>query len=276
MLCSLLDIVIFTLKSRPKNSIFSHINFTQLKIEFSMVLNNIHIAMRPYSIGNINYIDRLTSDNDFIRCITGENIVRLPDLRRFLNVSKLEISHTNISKIDNLPPNLVSLEIISLPKSLKILRVFNSDLTVLCKLPPNLEKLTCIFNKISSLPSLPLSLRRLDIMSNNLTHLPSLPDELEELYCGLNFLTNLPNAPPKIKKFSCEGNNLPFNNIDDWRKITRLRIMFAKAISKPFLRKSFYSFVKRRKYEIHTELLYNPDIGFYLNSVETLDCFNRA
>ena len=153
-----------------------------------MVLNNIHIAMRPYSIGNINYIDRLTSDNDFIRCITGENIVRLPDLRRFLNVSKLEISHTNISKIDNLPPNLVSLEIIgnlsntleiiSLPKSLKILRVFNSDLTVLCKLPPNLEKLTCIFNKISSLPSLPLSLRRLDIMSNNLTHLPSLPDEL--------------------------------------------------------------------------------------------------
>ena len=103
-----------------------------------------------------------------------------------------------------------------------ILNLSGLELTELPKLPDNLEKLDCRYNKLSSLSNLP-SLKWLDCRSNKLTDLSTLPTTLTTLYCNGNPLPKSLILPSNIqytdygkysynifnnKKYNCKGENL--------------------------------------------------------------------
>lgn len=92
------------------------------------------------------------------------------------------------------------------PKSLDVLDVSNSELTVLPSLPQSLQTLNCDNNQLQALPALPPNLKLLNCKWNWLKELPPLPDSLTILYCGYNQLTLLPELPPLMEDFRCEGN----------------------------------------------------------------------
>ena len=93
----------------------------------------------------------------------------------------------------------------------------NQDLTSLPELSDSLEKLYCNDNKLTSLPELPDSLKELYCHNNELTSLPELPDSLEYLDCDGNKLTSLPELPDSLKELYCSYNDLPFNNLDEYK-----------------------------------------------------------
>jgi len=67
----------------------------------------------------------------------------------------------------------------------------------------NLEKLSCNYNQLTSLPTLPKNIEVLYCFNNQLTSLSTLPENLEELYCFNNQLTSLPILPENLQEFYC-------------------------------------------------------------------------
>ena len=111
----------------------------------------------------------------------------------------------------HVPANLV-VGLIDLP---------NKELTELPKdihLYKNLKKLSCSYNKLTTLPeNLPVYLKGLHCNNNQLTTLPeNLPASIEFLNCNNNQLTTLPeNLPVSLKYLDC-GNN-PFTKEYDFK-----------------------------------------------------------
>ena len=60
----------------------------------------------------------------------------------------------------------------------------------------------------------------LDLSSKGLTELPDLSEyiNLKYLYCDNNNLTSLPELPKSLKELHCYGNNLPYDNLDEYRE----------------------------------------------------------
>jgi hypothetical protein len=138
----------------------------------------------------------------------GRQIASLPELPQ--NLESLECMVINITQLPALPPNLKRLcigtasgvklsslpslpstiEVLEvplssaavippLPSSLKILRFYESDITAIPELPPNLEEFSCAFStQLQTLPSLPSTLKRLCCRGSGITNLPDLPDGL--------------------------------------------------------------------------------------------------
>jgi len=114
--------------------------------------------------------------------------------------------------------NLTELLDLSEYTNLKELNCDNNNLTELPELPNSLEILKCYNNNLTSLPELPNSLEYLDFDNNQLTSLPELPNSLEYLYCKYNKLTSLPELPNSLIYLDCDNNNLPFVNLDEYKK----------------------------------------------------------
>jgi hypothetical protein len=89
-----------------------------------------------------------------------------------------------------------------------VLDLTDSDLEELPPLPPNLKKLLCSGNRLTSLPQLPDTLELLVCGWNKLTELPQLPARLEELQCENNNLTLLPVLPNTLIVLNCEDNQI--------------------------------------------------------------------
>jgi Leucine-rich repeat (LRR) protein len=89
-----------------------------------------------------------------------------------------------------------------------VLDLTDSDLEELPELPPNLKKLFCSGNRLTSLPPLPDTLELLVCGWNKLTELPQLPARLEELQCENNNLTSLPVLPNTLIVLNCEDNQI--------------------------------------------------------------------
>jgi len=81
-------------------------------------------------------------------------------------------------------------------------------LTKLPELPENLISLDCSMNNISVLPELPKNLQLLYCENNKIKELSELPDTLKILWCQKNFLTELPELPNGLKELSCHSNQI--------------------------------------------------------------------
>ena len=286
--------------------------------------------MQQFEIDSV--IDKLETDVCSIPCLSSKHMHKLPDLKRFLNVKKLTIERSPIISLENLPPNLITLNVFDtrvqeincidnnltfipvLPSSLNVLHCGSNKLTYISDLPNNLielscgkcdlvylpelpntlEILYCYRNKLTSLPKLPNNLKSLSCYSNQITTLPELPKSLEnircfdnrletlpklnnlkELCCHDNQLRDIPLIPSTLKLLRCGRNNLLFYNIDEWRTITRFRIVFSNIVLNRFLTRCFFKFIRRRKYDLHLELLFSPDLKFYMKDIETLENFKQ-
>jgi len=83
------------------------------------------------------------------------------------------------------------------------------NLRTLPRLPINVKRLSCAFNKLTHLPNLPESLEELVCFDNRLRSLPKLPNTLTTLICFSNNLTILPKLPESLQVLLLFDNPLP-------------------------------------------------------------------
>lgn len=230
---------------------------------------------------SVNIIDALDSSVEKLPRIRGRNITELPDLSRFVNVKMLNIHDTEITEIKNLPPNLKVLfcnnnriEKMSLPSTLRSLFCMDNHIEEIIDLPEKLHLLKCEGNRISRL-RLPSSLKMLVCDSNRIKEIPYLHEGLEQLSCCNNSLLDLGIVPSSLTYLNCCYNPLQFKNLGEWKTIGRFRKTFFKYKLCLFMKKCFYRFIKRRKFEINSEIIYSPNLGHYksLLGEETLRSF---
>ena len=163
------------------------------------------------------FIREINSDTNILPEIYGENIRELPDMRRFVNVSTLVIRQTNITQINNFPPNLKTLKIFgslirkleNLPSTLETLLCTCNHITEIV-LPQNLIYLDCGYNMISEIKDLPETMTYLCCNSNNISHIGDLPKNLRTLNCRNNRLIKLPTLPLRLKALICSDNIITF------------------------------------------------------------------
>jgi Leucine-rich repeat (LRR) protein len=99
--------------------------------------------------------------------------------------------------------------------TLTVLNVTKANITNLAGIEgfTALKELTCIDNKLKSLPTLPNSLQNLKCYVNQLSSLPTLPTALQYLDCSFNELTSLPTLPASLTYLDCHGTGYdPQNN----------------------------------------------------------------
>ncbi|HEX7415060.1 MAG TPA: T9SS type A sorting domain-containing protein, partial [Bacteroidia bacterium] len=97
----------------------------------------------------------------------------------------------------------------TLPTSLQRLSCAFNSLTSLPTLPNSLQVIYAAVNNLTSLPSLPNSMYFLNVTSNSVASLPAfLPLGLVYLWVGNNQLTSLPNLPNTIQYFGCDYNGI--------------------------------------------------------------------
>ena len=146
----------------------------------------------------------------------------------------------------------------------------NNELTTLPELPL-VRSLYCSYNRLIALPELP-SIKILSCPSNRLTSLPELPN-VKQLNCCYNQITELPELP-SINNLLCRGNQLRFYSgyykyIHQIRKVT-----IALSVIKQW-RKFNQESVRNKKQDLHNELLYSPDLPFYLQQPEAQHWFDQ-
>lgn len=135
-------------------------------------------------------------DTDLI--ITDLPIGVVPDLSRYLFLTKLSITKSSIESI------------LFLPDTLTVLILQDNHLRNLPReLPPRLKKFDCSKNHLTTIPLvIGDQLLDLDCSVNAITFLPFLGPNLQDFNCSNNCLTKLPAFGNKIKKIICYKNQL--------------------------------------------------------------------
>ena len=160
---------------------------------------------------------------------------KLKTMENMKNV--LQLTLRNVIECENLPPNLVRLNVEmnymtimpnlpstltyldlggshrldslpTLPPSLLYLNISGIGLVSLPVLPSKLVELRANVNRLVSLPILPLTLLKLRISANRFNNLVDLPLNLVELYASFNNLASLPDLPLKLAKLVVHNNRI--------------------------------------------------------------------
>ena len=183
---------------------------------------------------NANYPSCMSGNQMDITCagITGEdslsvlsqNISDLTGIEYFTGLIYLNCSDNPLTGpgLPTLPPNLIKLycyinqltSLPALPANLLVLYCTDNFLTGLPTLPSTLTGLYCSANQLTSLPVLPNSLKYLLCGDNQLNNLPAFPPTLLYLYCQNNLLTTLPSLPDYLSYFDCRNNKTKYFLID--------------------------------------------------------------
>ena len=136
---------------------------------------------------------------------------------------------------------------------------------------PNVINLCCAYNQLTELPELPL-VTDLVCHNNQLTQLPEL-SLVEVLYCYNNQLTELPELP-LVEDLHCRNNQLRFQSMH-YKYIHQIRkVAIALSVIKQW-RKFNQESIKIKKQGLHIELLYSPDLPFYLQQPEAQHWFDQ-
>lgn len=194
------------------------------------------------------YLDTLASDIEELD-LSNRSIERLPDLFRFINLKKLNISHNKLRYFFDLPStieyldcsnnNLVILHTqLFCSVRLQYLDCSNNNLERLKNyMPINLKVLICHNNSLSSIGNLNNCIRKIDCSHNNLPVLPYLPKSLYELSCNNNNLRNLTNIPHNLRLLNCLNNPIS----------SELELFFEPALKTYKFKHLFYSLKYKKK-----------------------------
>ena len=223
---------------------------------------------------SLDIIDSLESNITKLPTIRGRHITKLPNMERFVNVKSLSIHDTEITELENLPPNLKALfcnnnkikRIYNLPNSVRTIFCMDNEITEIINLPENIVNLFCQYNRISYLCLLPPTLRSLNCESNCLNKISNLPEDLDTLMCRNNEISYISILPKGLTFLRCDNTNLVFENIDSWKIVDNVRRTYLR--KRLNWRKFFYQFIRRRKLEIHQELIYSPIFQRYIELVD--------
>lgn len=135
----------------------------------------------------------------------------------------------------------------------------HNKLTYLPKLP-NCIKLFCNYNLLTSLSDLP-KCEFLVCQNNKLTSLSQI-NNCKVLICYNNSLTSLPILN-KCEELICFNNFLPFNDLNKFKKLWRFSNFYLSLKFFKLLYKKMLLLKAKRKYNLHLELKYSPDLHFY-------------
>ena len=136
---------------------------------------------------------------------------------------------------------------------------------------PNVKTLICYYNWFTKLPELP-NVENLNCEMNTIIMLPELPN-VKYLNCGSNQLTEIPELP-KIEQIFGKYNQLKFQP-EHYKYIHQIRkVTIALAVIKQW-RKYNQESVRNKKQDLHIELLYSPDLPFYLQQPEVQHWFDQ-
>lgn len=100
----------------------------------------------------------------------------------------LTIMYSEISKIENLPPNITNLKL----GCNKIEKIEN--------LPANIENLDLSENKIEKIENIPSKVKYLDLSCNKITKIENIPKGVEKLKMTQNKINKLENLPDNIEE----------------------------------------------------------------------------
>jgi Leucine-rich repeat (LRR) protein len=137
------------------------------------ILNNI---IEHLEDGILNEETRVTELD-----LSNRNLKKLPDLSKYINLKKLNISYNQLTSIDDIPNSIEELDccsnyIVKLPEHL----------------PSKLRILNCFLNELVVLPiSFPITLNWLNCSSNSIENIVgSLPKDLKYFNCSDNYITS--------------------------------------------------------------------------------------
>ena len=191
---------------------------------------------------------------------TGNKLTWLPDLP---NVTNLYCSQNKLTQLPDLP-------------EIKNLTCYQNKLTQLPKLP-KIITLTCYDNELTELtkPGESLNAWILNCSYNNLTWLPELP-KAHYVNCSHNHLMYLPRSisPMWGTEIICYNNQMrykPEHTVIFWDLYRYyLAVIYVRRWRRNAMKRS-----AAHKTDLHIELLYSPDLPFYLDRVKTLDRFKK-
>ncbi|QYB17509.1 zinc finger C2H2 domain protein [Pacmanvirus S19] len=212
----------------------------------------------------------------FLNC-SGNNLSQLTELP---NIRYLDCSSNNLTYLPELPNVkwlFCSYNYLQYLPKLPNIRELSCEYNNLTYLPnlSNIENLYCGNNKLTYLPEIPkvIELRCVD---NQLTYLPELPN-VQELYCGRNLITELPELPKLVstKLIYSIKNPLLFKpkHYKYVHQIRKISIMLS--VIKQW-RKFNQKSIKNKKQSLHNELLYSPDLPFYLEHLKARHLFEQS
>lgn len=178
----------------------SYLNITHLSIENSSLTQ----LKAPLSLTHLN----ITS------CLSLSNIINLNELTL---LNELTINDTKIGRLNDLPPNLATIDLSSnnlsilpiLPNSVKTLKCSNNPIYIL-NLPTNLNMLFCSKCKLKSI-DLCKTLKTVNISNNQITKI-DLFEGLVDINIGNNPIRSVELWPATLKRLNINGTKI--RNID--------------------------------------------------------------
>ena len=213
------------------------------------------------------YYDKNWSDEELLNHViildcSNNGLTFLPDLP---NCRELNCSTNKLTKL----PHLLKCEYLCCCNNIlqcltelplcKFLNCSHCQLEVLPELP-NCETLYCLNNKLTYLPQL-LKCHELICCYNKITYLPRLYHCIK-LDCSYNKLTIIPELL-YFCYISAHNNLLPFNDVYYLKKIWKFRKFYLGLKYLRLLYKKMLLIKARKKYELHLELKYSPNLPFY-------------
>jgi hypothetical protein len=191
--------------------------------------------------------------NSLINLDCGSNYIReLPMIP-----SNLEVLQCPYNKLTYLP---------KLPNTVTYLSVQNNRLVSLPKLPSNLKVLFCNNNKLTIIPYIPLTVQILTCSDNQLTQVNIYHKHLLSFYTNNTNIINSSIRRNLYVRFNFVDNPFiiyPDTNLDTIIIINNFRKVYFVSKYGPRFKKYFWNSIKKRKYELHLELLYSPNLPFY-------------
>jgi len=143
----------------------------------------------------------------------------------------------------------------------RILSCHSNQLEFLPDLP-FCERLYCSNNFLTSLSNLPQCVI-LHCQFNRLKKIDYLP-KCKILYCNNNQLESLPLLP-NCESLYCSSNNLPYDSLEEHKIFWRFKTLFLQIKYFRLMYKKMVILKTNKKYELHLELKYSPELPFYKN-----------
>ena len=226
-------------------------------------------------MGIIDELESLIIDGSLN--IENRNLTELPESDIWEKVKYLNCSNNRLIKLPKLP-SIITLyctnnNLTMLPK-IPLVTNLRCDLNQLTKLPKlaSVINLNCDYNKLIILPELP-NIEWLSCSNNKIMQLPELQN-VRILHCSNNLLTMMPEVPKAIVG-TYSGNKFYYDPKYRRKMMLIYKFTLAAIVVRRWRRNAMLQVIACKK-DLHNELLYSPDLPFYLRTPEARHWFETV
>lgn len=158
--------------------------------------------------------------------LCNNEIKEIRNLKNKKDLMCLNLSSNNISKITNIPKNIIELdlscnnifEINDIPHSVRSLDLNSNVIKEIKNIPYNVHDLNLSYNEITKIQNIKFlpKLEELTLYDNKITKLENIPESVERLYIDNNYITKIENIPEECFHLHLSDNYIDkIENIPD-------------------------------------------------------------